>query len=240
LESGDAFSAAADFEVHVAEVIFIAEDVGKHADFVAFFDESHGDTRDRGGDGYAGVHEAQGAAADGGHGTGAVAFGDFGDNANGVGESGLGIGRLFEFFLGEGKHALEGAFGELPVADFASSGTGDPADFADGPGGEVVVEHEAAEGGTGEFIEALLVAAGSQGGGDQGLGFTAREECRAMGPREHAHFDGNRPDVFKASSIDATISGHNLIAQDAFFEVIKNVKNHGLAFGEEFLAVFGG
>ena len=38
---------AADLEVHVAEVILVAEDVGEDGDVVAFLDEAHRDAGDR-------------------------------------------------------------------------------------------------------------------------------------------------------------------------------------------------
>ena len=38
---------AADLEVHVAQVILVAEDVGQHRDPVAFLDEAHGDAGHR-------------------------------------------------------------------------------------------------------------------------------------------------------------------------------------------------
>ena len=38
---------AGDLEVHVAEVIFIAEDVGQDGEIVAFLDQTHRDTGDR-------------------------------------------------------------------------------------------------------------------------------------------------------------------------------------------------
>ena len=46
LDGGNFVFGAANFEVHVAEVVFIAQDVGEDGDFVAFFDESHGDASD--------------------------------------------------------------------------------------------------------------------------------------------------------------------------------------------------
>src|SRR5690606_5406781 len=42
LEGGDAVLAAADLEVQVAQVIFIAQNVRQDADFVAFLDHAHG------------------------------------------------------------------------------------------------------------------------------------------------------------------------------------------------------
>ena len=40
---GDAGLGSADLEVHVAQVILVAKDVGQHGHAVAFLDEAHGD-----------------------------------------------------------------------------------------------------------------------------------------------------------------------------------------------------
>ena len=41
------FCGAGDLEVHVAEVILVAEDVGEHREALAFLDQAHGDAGDR-------------------------------------------------------------------------------------------------------------------------------------------------------------------------------------------------
>ena len=47
LQRGDAIGGTGHLEVHVAEMIFIAENVGQNGKTVAFLDEAHGDARDR-------------------------------------------------------------------------------------------------------------------------------------------------------------------------------------------------
>ena len=47
LQRGDTVVGAGDLEVHVAEVILVAEDVGEHGELFAFEDEAHGDTGHR-------------------------------------------------------------------------------------------------------------------------------------------------------------------------------------------------
>ena len=46
LQRGDAILGACDFEVHVAEVVFITEDVGENGELAAFLDQTHRDTGD--------------------------------------------------------------------------------------------------------------------------------------------------------------------------------------------------
>ena len=51
---------AGDFEIHIAEVIFSALDVGQNNVALAFLDQAHGDTGDRRLDRHAGIHQGQG------------------------------------------------------------------------------------------------------------------------------------------------------------------------------------
>ena len=77
---------AGDLEVHVAEVVLVAEDVGQHREAVAFLDQAHRDAGDVRLDRHAGVHQREAAAAHRGHRRGAVRFGDLGDDAHRVAE----------------------------------------------------------------------------------------------------------------------------------------------------------
>jgi hypothetical protein len=47
LQRGDAGIGACHLEVHVAEVILVAQDVGQHREALAFLDEAHGNARHR-------------------------------------------------------------------------------------------------------------------------------------------------------------------------------------------------
>ena len=107
LESSDSFGGAAKFEVHIAEVVFAANDVGQHlvtehfrARGIELGHESDTDARNGGFEGNASVEEGKGATTDGGHGGGAVGFHNFRGDTNGVAE-----------FRAWGYDRLEGAFG---------------------------------------------------------------------------------------------------------------------------------
>ena len=86
LEGGDALLGAGDLEVHVAEVVLDAGDVGEHDVVVALLDQAHGDAGHRRLDRHAGVHQRQGRAADGGHRRGAVGLEDVRHDADRVRE----------------------------------------------------------------------------------------------------------------------------------------------------------
>ncbi len=108
LNCGHAFFGAGHFEVHVAEMILVAKDVGEDADLVAFLDQAHRDSRDCGLGRHAGVHQGEAAAAYGRHRGAAVTLEHFRDDSNRVREIGL---------IGEDR--CERAFGESAVSDFA-------------------------------------------------------------------------------------------------------------------------
>jgi hypothetical protein len=63
LQRGHTGRRAGDLEVHVAEVVLVAEDVGQHGETVAFLDQAHGDAGDVRLERHAGVHHRQAAAA---------------------------------------------------------------------------------------------------------------------------------------------------------------------------------
>ena len=86
LDRRDAVPRAGDLEVHVAEVILGAEDVGEDRDFVAFLDEPHRDAGDGGLDRHAGIEQRERAAADRGHRRRAVRLEDVRHDADRVRE----------------------------------------------------------------------------------------------------------------------------------------------------------
>ncbi len=86
LQGSDAPWWSGDFEIHIAQVIFDALDIGQDDVLLAFLDQAHGHAGDRGLDRHAGVHQGQGGTADGSHRGRAVGRQHFGDQAQGVGE----------------------------------------------------------------------------------------------------------------------------------------------------------
>ena len=83
LESSDACGGAAQFKVHITEMVFAADDIGEHlvADHfgacgIKFRDEPDADSGDGGFEGDACIEEGKGTSADAGHGGGTVGFHD--------------------------------------------------------------------------------------------------------------------------------------------------------------------
>ena len=191
LEAGDAPRRAGHLEVHVAEMVLVAEDVGEDGVALALGDEAHRDAGDGHLEGHARLEEREGPGADRGHGRGAVGLEDLGDDADGIGEG----------FLG-GQDLLDRAAGEVAVADLAPA-RAEPAYLADREGREVVVEHEAVAPVALDIVEDLLVEDRAQRGDAEGLGLAAGEEGRAVGALEDADLAGDRPDVLEAAAVDA-------------------------------------
>ena len=151
LDAGDAAAGAGHLEVHVAEVVLVAHDVGQEGEAIRLLDQADGDAGHRVGDRHAGVHQRQCAAADRRHARGAVGFENVGDNADRVRE-----------VIGRRDDGLEAALGQGAVADLAPAGAANGPAFADAERREVVVEHELLAVLVDQAIDALLVAGGAQ------------------------------------------------------------------------------
>ena len=63
LQGRDALGGAGDLEIHIAEVVLVAEDVGEHGETCVFLDQAHGDAGDRRPQGHPGIHHRQARAA---------------------------------------------------------------------------------------------------------------------------------------------------------------------------------
>ena len=109
LQRGDELAGSGDLEVHVAERVFGAEDVGEGRVFAFGVDQTHRDAGHRRLDRHAGVHEAQRRAAHRRHRGRAVRGEHVGDDPQRVGP-----------FLGAGDHGHEGSFGQRAVPDLAA------------------------------------------------------------------------------------------------------------------------
>ena len=72
LQRVDTVLGACNLEVHVAQVIFIAQNVGQYRKTVSILDQAHRDTSDVILHRHAGIHHCQTTAADGSHGGRAV------------------------------------------------------------------------------------------------------------------------------------------------------------------------
>src|SRR5690606_9392664 len=194
LKRRDALRGAGDLEVHVAQRVLAAEDVGEDLVTVALLDEAHSDASHRSGDRYPSVHERKRAGADRGHRRGAVGLQGLGDDAYHVRE-----------LLLRGDGPDERAPREVAVAQLAARGPAQALDLTRGVRREVVVEHELLGGLQPQVVDEAVAPAGSQGGDAEDLRLAPREDRRAVRLRQHAGLDPDGPDLVGATAVRAGV-----------------------------------
>ena len=151
LQRGDAVFGAGHLEVHVAQVIFVTQDVRQDRVALAFEDQAHRDAGGRLLQRNARIHQRSEVPHTGRHRGRAVGFGDFRHHAQRVGE-----------LLLRRQHRMDRAPGELAVADFAAARRTHAARLADRVGREVVVQHEGLLAGAFQAVDELLVFGGAE------------------------------------------------------------------------------
>ena len=132
LQGGDEVGRAGHLEVHVAEGVLGAEDVGEGDVAVVDLHQAHGDPADRRLDRHAGVHQRQARGAHRRHRGRPVRGQHLGHQPQGVGE-----------LLDGGHDREQGPLGQQAVADLATLRAAHPAGLAVGVRRHVVVVHVA-------------------------------------------------------------------------------------------------
>ena len=207
LQGRDPVAGAGDLEVHVAQMVLVAEDVGEDGETVTVLDQPHGDPGDRRLDRDTGIHHRQRGAADGGHRGGSVGLGDLRDHADGVGKVVL-----------RRHHRAHRAPGELAVADLAPPGGAQETRLAHRIGREVVMQHEMLAIFAIESVDDLLVLAGAERRRHQGLGLAAGEQRAAVQPRQDSDLGLDRPDGAGIAAVDAFAGIQNGVADDVLLD----------------------
>ena len=181
LQRGDAVVGAGDLEVHVAEVILDAGNVGQDDVVIALLDQTHGDAGDRLLQRHARIHQAQGRAADAGHRARAIRLEDVRHDADRVGE-----------VLLARDHRHERALCERAVADVAALGTAQTARLPDAERREVVVVEVTLGSLQSERVQSHLLTRGAERHGRERLRLAAREQRGAVRARGDADLDVDR------------------------------------------------
>jgi len=88
------------------------------------------------------------------------------------------------------------------------------------------VEHEAVAVLAHQRVDDLLVLLGAEGGDHQRLGLAAGEQRRAVGARQHAQPDLDRPHGAGVASVDARLAFENLAAHDARLQIEQDRVDH--------------
>src|SRR6476469_5220904 len=210
LQGGDALVGAGDLEVHVAEVILDAGDVGEDDVVVALLDEAHGDARDRLADRHAGIHQRQRRSADRRHRGGAVGLEDVRHDTNRVGE-----------VLGVRHDRDERALGQGAVADVTALRAAHEAGLAHRERREVVVVPVELLRLEPEGVEAHLLLQRAQRRDAERLRLATGEERRAVGARQQAGLDRDRADLLVGAAVRALLVDGDPLADRRLLEAVE-------------------
>ena len=165
LQCSDTVFSTGYLEVHIAEVIFITQDIGQNSETTTVLDQAHGDTCHVILQWYTSVHHGQTAATDRSHRRRTVRFGNFRNHTHGVAE-------IFWCWQNRNQSAL----GQTTMAEFTALGTTHTTAFASGVRRHVVMEQEAVFVLTHQGVNDLLVTASTQRGNNQRLCFTTSKQ----------------------------------------------------------------
>ncbi len=210
LHGRDALGGAADLEVHVAEEVLDALDVGQDDGLALLLDEAHGHAGDGAGQGHAGVHEGEGRAAGRRHRRGAVGLHDLGDDPDGVGEVVLG-----------GDDGEKGALGEVAVADLAALGASHAAGLAGAERREVVVVDVTLAVDRLDGVEALPLVQHAEGRDGEHLGLATLEEAGAVDARQVVRLDHEGTDLGGRAAVDALAGLDDHLAHRVLLEALE-------------------
>ena len=224
LQSGDELGSTGNLEVHIAEGVFGAENIGQGLEDVLAVNiaghEAHGDARNRGLQRHACGEQRQCGRAHGTHGGGTVGTNGFGDLTDGVRE-------LFAVR----QHRHESLLRQRTVADFAALRGADAAGFTGGVRRHLIVVHVTLGLRTGQCVDLLFHLEHVQGGDAQNLGFATLEQCGAMHARHDVHFGGQGADVTQATAVDAVVLGQDASTHDLALQLLERVADFLVLLG---------
>ena len=165
LRGGDTILRTRHLEVHVAQVVLIAEDVAQHGIllFARVLDKTHGDTRYGLLNLHTGIHQCQRTGTNRSHGRRAVGFENIRYYADDVGI----VGRNL---------TLQRTPSQMAVTNLTTPNTALSLGFAGREGGEVIVQQEALLAMHQHVVDNLLVELRTQGNGRERLRFTTGKD----------------------------------------------------------------
>jgi hypothetical protein len=169
LQSRDALASACNLEVHVATVIFGAEDIGKDCIVLAFHHKPHSDTCNWLTQWHTSIHQSQGSTTNGSHRRGAVGLQNLRSHTHGVREVSL-----------RWQHLKDGPFGQITMTNLTATHTHHATHFTDTEWRERVMQHEALWILRVDAVTVLNVIWSSQRCNTHRLGFTASKQHRPM------------------------------------------------------------
>ena len=228
LQGGDAVRGAGDLEVHVAEVILDAGDVGQDDEVVALLDQAHRDAGDRARDGHAGGHQGHRRSADGAHRRGAVGLERLGDHPHHVGEVLLARDR-----------GNQSALGERAVADVAALRAAHEARLPDRERREVVVVPEGLRLLQAQVVDPHVHAARPERDVGEDLRLAAGEQRRAVDPRRDVHLALDRPDLVLCATVGTLLVDRDPRRMISFSSLSKARETSARSLGVGIVAALG-
>ena len=191
LSSGDTILRTRHLEVHITEVILIAQDIGEHRvlHITLVGDQTHRDTGNRLLDLHTRIHQRQRTSADSSHGRRTVRLHDIGNDTHAI-------------WIISRDHTFQGTPSEVTVTDFTTAHTTLRLRLARRERREVIVQQETLLAMNEHLIDQLLVLLRTQGTSRQGLRLTTGEDSRSVRAREVTHFAPDRTDVRRGTTIE--------------------------------------
>ncbi|MNB93696.1 hypothetical protein D3C75_408330 [compost metagenome] len=211
LQRRDTVAGTRHFEVHITQVIFIAQDVRQNHEVLAFFHQTHCDTRNSGFDRHACIHQRQRCATYGSHGRRTVRFGDFRNHTNGVRE-----------FVRIWHYSQYAALRQTTVTNFTTLRRANHTGFTYAVRREVVVEQEAVSAIAHQFVDVLRVTCSTQSRGNQRLSFATGEQCRTVSTWQNASTHIQTTDHVFFTAIDTRLACQNAATNNVFLDSVQN------------------
>src|SRR5690606_17935559 len=214
LQGSDTFLGTGNLEVHIAQVIFVTQNVGQHSKLVAFLSQNHGQNGHVILHRHTSVHNGQRATEHGCHGGGTVGLSDLGHHTDGV----------LEIFSGRQQRS-QSTLGQTTVTDFTTLWSAETAGFASSERRHVVVHHEAIAVLAHDRVNDLLVLLGTQGGHYQSLSFATCEQGATVSTGQNAQTNADRTNGAGIATVNTGFAAQDARTHNLAFQVEHHVFN---------------
>ena len=223
LASGNTIGRTANLEVHIAQMVLIAQNIGKNRVIACLWvgNQAHRDTAHRLADLHPGIHQSQASGANRSHRRRTVRFEDIRNHPN----------RIRTLVLGR-QHLLQGTHRQVAMTDFTTACAADRFHLAGSKRREIVVQQEAVGTFHNRPVDGLFVQFGTQSHGAERLGLATSEDSRTVRTGQHIHFAPDRTDVFQTTAVQTDTFLENHIAHGFTVHIVEITANHEFLSGQ--------